>query len=101
MKIETGGSDRLNPTQPENAAPADRARPAGTGAAAGASAGRADQAALSDVARLLGRARAALTEIPEARPDRVNFLRAQIQSGEYRVQHEQLAGRLLRSVMYG
>ena len=99
MKIETGGSERLNSAQPENAAALERARSSGSAAEIGPA--KKDQAALSDRARLLSKARAALAQTPDVRADRVNALRAQMQSGQYQVRYEQLAGRLLRSVTDG
>lgn len=99
MKIETGGSERLNASQSEGAAALERARTSGSAAGIGP-AGK-DQAALSDRARLLSKARAALAQTPEVRADRVNALRAQMQSGQYEVRYKQLAGRMLRSVTDG
>lgn len=99
MKIETGGSERLNSTQPDNAAALARARSSGSAAELGPA--KKDQAALSDRGRLLGKARAALAQIPELRADRVNTLRAQIQSGQYLMRYDELAGRMLRSVTDG
>lgn len=99
MKIETGGSERLNSTQPDNAASLERARSSGSAAKPGPA--KKDQAALSDRGRLLGKARAVLAQLPELRADRVNALRAQIQSGQYPMRYDQIAGRMLRSVTDG
>jgi flagellar biosynthesis anti-sigma factor FlgM len=99
MKIETSGSDRLTPSSTDNIKSAERAR---LHHAAGAkNPDRADQAALSDRARLLGKARAALSEIPDIRADLVKSFRSKIQSGDYSIPYDQLAGRLMRSAAYG
>ena len=54
-----------------------------------------DQATLSDRARTLGKARAEFDRTASAQSDRVSQLRAQVQTGTYRVDDDALARALL------
>lgn len=94
MKIQNTGSDPFNRLNVDGVSNVDPA--AKTSGSAGAVNGLAkDQAALSERGRALSKARAALAEVPAVRADKVQALREQIQTGAYRVPHQQLAGRLL------
>lgn len=64
-------------------------------AAAPRAAGGADRLALSQRAEEIRAARAALAETPEVRAGRVAELKAQIQSGSYRVDPDAVAERIL------
>ena len=64
-------------------------------AAAPRAPGGADQLALSRRAEEIRAARAALAETPEVRAGRVAELKAQIQSGSYRVDPDTVAERIL------
>jgi flagellar biosynthesis anti-sigma factor FlgM len=50
-----------------------------------------DEASVSESARVMAKAYAALSDTPEVRNDRVESLRAEIESGQYAVPHEKLA----------
>ena len=101
MKIENNGPEHSRRAQlsANEASSVDGARPSSSEASSPAH--NRDEAVLSAQARALGRARAALAEVPEIRAERVSAVRAQIESGTYRIPYDQLAGRLLRSAAYG
>lgn len=56
---------------------------------------QADRAELSERARVLARARAAAESHETARQERVEEIRRQVESGDYTVQVEEIARRLL------
>ena len=94
MKVEHNGLNRISRSQAEGAMPVEKeqrsdegARPEGLN--------RKDEASFSERARLLAKARAELNDLPEARADRVEELRSEVESGVYQVSIEALAGHLL------
>ncbi|MFO8080185.1 MAG: flagellar biosynthesis anti-sigma factor FlgM [Armatimonadota bacterium] len=66
-----------------------------TGGTAPRAGGGADQLALSSRAEEIKLARAALAEAPEVRAERVAELKAQVQSGTYKVDPDRVAERIL------
>jgi negative regulator of flagellin synthesis FlgM len=55
-----------------------------------------DEASVSESARVMAKAYAALSDTPEVRDDRIESLRAEIESGQYAVPHEKLAEILVK-----
>lgn len=95
MKIENNG---INPLAPKATDGLDRAESAHRKPAASETArvsGR-DKAELSESARLLARARASLDQVGEVESEKVQMLRKQVESGDYTVQVEEIARRLMR-----
>ncbi|MCL4559598.1 MAG: flagellar biosynthesis anti-sigma factor FlgM [Chloroflexi bacterium] len=91
MKIENNPVNPLSTHKPENTRVVKNyAHSADTLVA-----GEKDQAVLSERARLLAKARLALDETPRADDQKVEALRQRVQSGEYKISLEELAGRLL------
>jgi flagellar biosynthesis anti-sigma factor FlgM len=58
--------------------------------------GGKDKAELSDNARLLARARVSLDNVSEVESEKVQMLRKQVESGDYTIQVEEIARRLMR-----
>jgi len=54
-----------------------------------------DRVNLSDRARIAGKARAAVEEAPEVRVERVESIKAQVEAGEYRVDPEEVAQKMV------
>jgi negative regulator of flagellin synthesis FlgM len=54
-----------------------------------------DSVSLSPQARLLRAAREALAEVPEIREEKVAAIRAQIEAGTYKVDGEEIAGKMI------
>jgi flagellar biosynthesis anti-sigma factor FlgM len=97
MKVENNGLNRMTRAQAEGASPVDKEqRPAEGGRLDALS--RKDEATFSERARLLAKARASLDETPEARAERVQQVREQLESGVYQVPVEALARRLLANL---
>lgn len=63
--------------------------------ASAASSESADSAGFTGRGRELARANAAVRESPEARAEKIRFLRAQIQAGEYRPDPREIARSIL------
>jgi flagellar biosynthesis anti-sigma factor FlgM len=94
MKIENNSITPLASNKPDNVERVDAA--ARKQAQHVNRVGGHDKAEVSESARLLSKARANLDGIPEEDSERVNLLRQQVQSGDYTVQVEHIANRLLR-----
>ena len=60
--------------------------------------GATDSVSLSAAGSEYNTARRAVTELPEVRSERVNQLRAQLQSGSYQVNAQDVAARIFSSV---
>jgi negative regulator of flagellin synthesis FlgM len=58
-----------------------------------------DRVSLSPRARELAAARRALEVIPDVRPDKVADLKARIEAGNYRIDSEVIADRMLRDAL--
>jgi len=95
MKIENNGINPLssNKMQPANGADKKVASHAMSSAVSGQ-----DRAELSENARMLAKARASLEEGEEINTEKVARLREQIQSGDYTVQVEEIARRLMAGI---
>jgi flagellar biosynthesis anti-sigma factor FlgM len=89
MKIE---SNHLNPVTP-NQRP-ESVQPSVKGANAVSSSPKSP-AEISEQARILSKARLAAKEVPEERPERVQELKQQINSGSYAIPYQDLARQLL------
>jgi flagellar biosynthesis anti-sigma factor FlgM len=89
MKIE---GNYLNPITP-NQKP-EGIQPAVKGAHAVSSSPKSP-AEISEQARILSKARLAARDIPEERPERVQELKQQINSGSYAIPYQDLAKQLL------
>ncbi len=95
MKIDPARS------QPIGSQPVDRTQQADLGSAGVQKAEgiggalRSDQVALSQKALDMQLARKALADVPAVRQDRVQTLRARIESGEYQVDSKEVARKLL------
>ena len=97
MKIQNTGSDpynRLNVDGVQNVDPAAKAN----GTTGPAKTAAQDQAAVSEKGRALSKARAALREVPDVRAEKVAERREQVKAGQYQVNHQKLAARLMSRV---
>ncbi|MBL8093028.1 MAG: flagellar biosynthesis anti-sigma factor FlgM [Anaerolineales bacterium] len=94
MKIEPNGNDIQRIEQVRAVRPAQ----ATSATQAAGSVNRPDQAEFSNRGVELAKARAALSDVPDVREDRVAALRDQIKSGSYQVPYDALAGKLMRAV---
>ncbi len=93
MKIDNVNSNRITQKQTENTAGVDKTLKSDRENAE--SINGKDKASLSDNARILAKSRTALEETPEIRSDRVDQLRQEITSGEYRIPIQELAKKFL------
>ncbi len=94
MKIEPNGNDIQRIEQVR----AVRATQAAAPTQAAGSVSGPDQAQFSNRGVELAKARAALSNLPDVREDRVAPLRSQIQAGTYKIPTEALAAKLLPAV---
>lgn len=96
------GDNRINPYGPGPEAAATRARgvsrggETATGRPAGGAPGGDDSLRLTDTATLLRQAEARLKAQPDIDAARVDAIRKRIDAGQYQVDAERLAARLLR-----
>jgi negative regulator of flagellin synthesis FlgM len=96
------GDNRINPYGPGPETAATRARgvsrpgETATGRPAGGPAGGDDSLRLTDTATLLRQAEARLKAQPDIDAARVEAIRKRIDAGQYQVDAERLAARLLR-----
>lgn len=92
MKIENNGISSLSTQSTEAAQRAERKSSAG-------GAGRVqqghDKAELSESARLLAKARAQMDSQDSVRSERLDEIRQQVNNGDYTIQVEELARRLM------
>ncbi len=93
MKIDNVNSNRITQKQAENTTGVDKNLKSDrenmesiTGK---------DKASFSDDARILAKSRTALDETPDIRSERVEQLRQEIASGEYKIPVQELANRFL------
>ncbi len=91
MKIENNNLQPLSFRKVGGSHPVDKA---GQGDDAAGEVNHRDQADLSESARLLAKARAAADVEPSTENSRLEELRQQIQTGEYKIPVEELARRL-------
>ncbi|MBL8225495.1 MAG: flagellar biosynthesis anti-sigma factor FlgM [Chromatiales bacterium] len=96
------GDNRINPYGPGPETAAARSRgvsrggEAATGRPAGGTSGGGDSLRLTDTATLLRQAEARLKAQPDVDAARVEAIRQRIDAGQYQVDAERLAARLLR-----
>lgn len=93
MKIENNGISSLSSSHQADSA--RRVDHKGESGEAELNRLQADRAELSERARVLARARAAVESGEPARQERVEEIRRQVESGDYTVQVEEVARRLL------
>lgn len=93
MKIENNGINSLSTKPTDNAHPVEKKTQTSDSASVSAA---KDKATLSERAKALAKARAALEETPEVRSDRVDALKEKIDSGNYQVNFEALASKLMK-----
>ena len=93
MKIDP---TRSQPVNSQVVSRTERAGVSGTQGLGGAADGlRSDQVALSQKALDMQLARQAISDVPAVRQERVEALKAQIASGDYRVDSREVARKLL------
>lgn len=97
MKVEHSQNNRIVQKQAENTAAIERQQRLQENERADRLTNK-DQASLSERARLLSKGRLSLQEIPDARFERVNALKEQIQTGTYQVPVEQLVSLFLKGL---
>ncbi len=93
MKIENNGINSLTSKPADNAHPLEKKSQTSDSASISAS---KDKATLSERAKALAKARAALEDSAEVRSDRVNSLKEKIDSGNYEINFEALASKILK-----
>ncbi len=94
MKVENSGLNRINRPDVEGAYPLDKASRSAETSASEELSGK-DRASVSERARLLAKARVSLNETSDVRPEKVDTLREQIETGNYQVPHEEIVKRLM------
>lgn len=95
MKID---NNILNQLQANKAEPAQQAEKQQKQVEKGYHAPKKDTLEVSENARLLAKASAALNGVEESRTQKVNDLKELINSGEYKVPHEELAKRIASTI---
>jgi flagellar biosynthesis anti-sigma factor FlgM len=101
MKVENVDNNNISPLSPKKADNAYRAQAnSGTGSSDSAVGGtdKRDKAVVSENARMLAKARAALENAPEVENERLTEIRKQINNGDYTIQVENIARRLMGGV---
>ncbi len=92
MKVENNYINPLSTNKADGSLPVKNQSRSTEPAASGVEKDRAD---LSEQARVLGKARTALDETPQVDQQRVEEIQQRYQSGEYKINFEELARRLL------
>lgn len=95
MKIENNHLNPLQTNKPEAAQPLEKPQKPVEHAKV---APQKDTLEVSEKARLLSKARAAVDGVEEARSQKVENLKNLVNSGEYKVQHEEVAKRLAKHI---
>ncbi len=96
MKIENSNLNPITPNKAEKTEGIQPTRAQAQGAEATSTVSAKDRAELSERARLLGKARAALDETSQVDEAHVAEMQQKVQTGDYKIDLEQLAQRLLR-----
>jgi flagellar biosynthesis anti-sigma factor FlgM len=95
MKID---NNILNQLQANKAEPAQQAEKQQKQVEKGVHSPKKDTLEVSENARLLAKASAALNGVEESRSQKVNDLKELVNSGEYKVPHEELAKRIASTI---
>ncbi len=95
MKIENNG---INPLSPNKMQPANGTEKKTASQGMSSIVGGQDRAELSENARMLAKARASMDEGDDLNAERVAQLRQQVQNGDYTVQVEEIARRLMTGI---
>ena len=95
MKIENNSASQINPQKTENLSSVERAQLQKATSASAARTTEKDHAILSDQAQLLSKAMAKMEGTPEVRMEKVESLRNEILNGQYQVNYEELAKRMI------
>jgi len=95
MKIENNSASQINPQKTENLSSVERAQLQKATSAPAARTTEKDHAILSDQAQLLSKAMAKMEGTPEVRMEKVESLRNEILNGQYQVNYEELAKRMI------
>ncbi|MGH2347639.1 MAG: flagellar biosynthesis anti-sigma factor FlgM [Chloroflexota bacterium] len=98
MKINSGAAQQARELYHRQN---EQAKPAGAAGTEAAQAQKPDLADISAAGRLKAQALAAVTAAPDTRSDLVARLHSEVQSGTYKVDERQLAGRIVNQVDIG
>lgn len=98
MKVDNSNVNRLSRNETEGASPLERNNNLSETASNVEGFSGKDKATLSDRARLLAKARVAMDETPETRSEKVDQLRVDIQTGNYKVPYAEVVNRVLSQV---
>lgn len=98
MKVDNIDNNGISPLASKKTEGAYRADRSQAGNSAARAEERRDKAELSDNARLLAKARAALEKSPELENERLAEIRNQINNGDYTIQVNTIAQRLMAGI---
>jgi flagellar biosynthesis anti-sigma factor FlgM len=97
MKINHNPINHISAHETENTVPIERNNVHAMDGGVDSLNGK-DKATLSERARILSKARVALDEVPEVRSDKVDALRKDVQTGNYKIPVEQIVKQLVNHV---
>jgi flagellar biosynthesis anti-sigma factor FlgM len=95
MKVENVDNNNISPLSPKKAENAYRAQ---ANSSAVSNTEKRDNAVVSENARTLAKARTALENSPEVESERLAEIRKQINNGDYTIQVESIARRLMGGI---